>query len=114
MEFWHVKKADKHEVMSYLKIRKVVEDYENLKGDFYDKSICLLKGLVKSHAFASGNRRIAMVSVVAFADLNKKKVFKSDNPSNSKVMIGIREDYYSDDEIKNWLKNGKINVFKRY
>ena len=31
----------------------------------------------------------------------------------AKVMTGIREGYYSDDEIVGWLKNGKIREFKR-
>ncbi len=35
------------------------------------------------------------------------------NIKNSKIMIGIRENYYSNNEIKNWIKNGKIRKFER-
>ena len=29
-------------------------------------------------------------------------------PDYAKAMVGIREGYYSDEEIKEWIKNGKI------
>lgn len=36
-----------------------------------------------------------------------------DNPEQARVMLGIRENYYTDSEIKEWIKNGKIREFKR-
>jgi hypothetical protein len=30
-----------------------------------------------------------------------------------KVMQGVRENYYSHEELKEWLKNGKIKEFRR-
>ena len=29
-------------------------------------------------------------------------------------MLGIREGFYEDKEIKEWIKNGKIRKFKRH
>jgi len=29
-------------------------------------------------------------------------------------MPGIRENYYTDEEIKGWIKHGKIKMFKRF
>jgi len=72
-----------------------------------------MKELIKSHAFASGNRRTAFVVVKYFLLENKGKFKIEDDPSNAKVMQGIRENHYSNDEIKEWIKNGKIKKFQR-
>lgn len=60
-----VKKADKAEVLSYKKIQKVINDCKKKKKDLYNKAVILLKGLVQSHAFASGNRRTAFITTKA-------------------------------------------------
>ncbi|MBS3133560.1 Fic family protein [Candidatus Woesearchaeota archaeon] len=72
----------------------------------------MLKGLVQTHPFASGNRRTAFAVVENFLIYNgeKTKVNKSSNP---KIMQGIRENYYSYEEIKNWLKGDEIREFQR-
>ena len=44
---------------------------------------------------------------------NDENVKIPDDPSNSCVMTGIREGYYSDAEIKEWIQHGKIREFKR-
>jgi len=44
---------------------------------------------------------------------NSHKLGVKDDPSAAKVMQGIRENYYSHDEIKEWLKHGKIKKFTR-
>lgn len=31
----------------------------------------------------------------------------------ARVMIGIRENYYADQELKEWLKHGNIREFRR-
>ncbi len=73
----------------------------------------MLKGLIQKHAFASGNRRTAFLATKYFLQENKEKFGPKDDSSKSKVMIGIREQYYSDEEIKEWLKNGKVKEFSR-
>lgn len=113
IELFEVKKADKHEVLSVAKLMDVEDYCIEEKGDFYDKAAILLISLVKAHAFASGNRRTALLAVIDFANLNFHNIYIPDNPSNSKVLIGIREGYYEKSEIKRWLKNGKIRQFQR-
>jgi death-on-curing family protein len=86
---------------------------ENKEGDLYDKAIVLLKGLVQKHPFASGNRRTAFIAAKDFVMSNKGKFGIQDDPKNAKVMQGAREKYYSDEELKEWIRNGKIREFKR-
>ena len=108
-----VKKADKAAVLSRSKIEDVLEECKRTKGDVYDKAVVLLKGLIQRHAFASGNRRTAFVATKHFLRLNKVKLFVRDNPKQARAMIGIREGFYTHEEIKGWIKNGKIKEFKR-
>ena len=72
-----------------------------------------MKGIISAHAFASGNRRTAFLTTKGFLFVNKAKFKIKNDPMYAKVMTGIREGYYSDDEIVGWLKNGKIREFKR-
>ncbi len=108
-----VKKADSPKVLSGKKILDVAKNCEKLNGDLFDKAVILLKGLVQAHAFASGNRRTAFIAVKYFLVINSKKIGVKDNPENARVLLGIREEYYSNKEIKEWIKNGKIKEFKR-
>ncbi|MGV8169203.1 MAG: type II toxin-antitoxin system death-on-curing family toxin [Candidatus Nanoarchaeia archaeon] len=107
------KKSDKHEVLSYSKIKDSLKNCILTEGDVYDKAVALLKSLVKAHAFASGNRRTAVLATLVFCGINDHKIYIPNNPTNSRTLIGIRENYYEDNELKNWLKNGKIREFKR-
>lgn len=108
-----VKKSDRPKVLNYFKLREIVEKLQNLEGDMYDKAAFLLKGLIQKHPFASGNRRTAFIITKEFLLINKSKFNIRDNPNQAKVMIGIREGFYSNQEIKEWIKNGKIREFKR-
>ena len=108
-----VKKADKAEVLSYGKIVEVVDRCKATKGDIYDKAACLIKGLVQKHAFASGNRRTAFIVAKDFITANGAAFGIKDDPSYARAMLGIREDYYTDKEIKEWIKNGEIKAFER-
>ena len=90
-----------------------VEKCEKKSGDLYDKAVVLLKGLVQRHPFASGNRRTAFISTKSFLFMNYKEFMVKDNPEYAKVMTGIREGFYTSEEIKGWLKNGKIRKFER-
>lgn len=108
-----VKKADKSHVLSYKKILDIIDECEESEGDIYDKAIILLKGLIQKPPFASGNRRTAFIVAKDFLLTNKAKFNIKDDPKQARVMQGIREDYYSNDEIKEWIKNGKIRKFER-
>ena len=108
------KKADKSEVLSYSKIMEVVTGCEDLEGDIYDKAAYLLKKMIKQHAFASGNRRTAFIITKYFLLSNDAEFKIEDNPDYARIMTGIRENYYADAEIKNWIQHGKIREFKRH
>jgi len=114
LEILKVKKGDKPEVLSYVKINIVIENCKKSKGDLYDKAVILLIGLIQSHAFASGNRRTAFIVTKEFLLINKGKFNIHDNPKYARIMIGIREKYYKNEEIKEWIKNGKIKKFERF
>ncbi len=107
-----VRKADAHKVLSRVKIDKVLESVKCSKGDLYDKAAVMLKDLIQAHPFASGNRRTAFVVVQNFLLYNSEKP-KVNKDSNARIMQGIREGYYTHDEIKNWLEGGDIREFKR-
>jgi len=107
------KKADNSEVLSYKKISDIVEECIKLEGDIYDKAVFLLKNLIQKHPFASGNRRTAFVVTKEFVLKNKGRFKIKDDPKQARIMLGIREDFYTDLEIKEWIKNGKIKEFKR-
>ena len=108
-----VKKSDKAEVLSKSRLIELIEGCKELKGDVYDKAVFLLKGLIQKHPFASGNRRTAIISVKDFLLSNNKIFGIKDDPEQANVMTGIREKFYKDEELNEWLKNGKIRKFKR-
>ena len=108
-----IKKADKAEVLSYKKLIDISEECKSIDGDIYDKAVYLLKALVRRHAFASGNRRTAFIVTKEFLHNNDAKFGIKDDQKYAKVMIGIRENYYSDSEIKKWINNGEIREFRR-
>jgi death-on-curing family protein len=108
-----VKKADQPKILSRSKITQAIVFCRSYEGDVYDKAAVLIKELIKVHAFASGNRRTAFVVTKYFISQNKGKLKIRDDPNHAKVMQGIREDYYSHDEIRDWIKNGKIREFRR-
>ena len=107
------KKADKPKVLSRSKLAEAIKGCKTLRADVYGKAACLLKGLVKAHAFASGNRRTAFLAAIKFLEENNAKAFVKDNEKQAEVMKGIREDFYSDKEIINWIKTGEIREFRR-
>jgi len=113
LELFRVKKADAAKVLSRTKIREIIEDCEKKEGNIYDKAVVLLKGIVQKHPFASGNRRTSFIATKDFILKNCSKFGVKDEPGYAKVMLGVREDYYSDDEIKEWIKHGNIREFKR-
>ena len=42
------------------------------------------------------------------------KINRTNDKRHAKALTGVREGYYKDDEIKNWLKEGEIREFKRW
>jgi prophage maintenance system killer protein len=107
------RKADQPKVLSRKKIADSLEWCQNLEGGIYDKAVCLLKNLIQGHPFASGNRRTAFIVVKEFLIMNNKPFKVIDDPNHAKVMQGIRENFYTDKEIKEWFSHGKIKEFRR-
>lgn len=108
-----VKKADKPEVLNKQKIIDIVKQCKELNGDIYDKAAFLMMSLIQQHPFASGNRRTAFIVTKDFLMTNKGKFKIKDDPKYARVMLGIREKFYKDGEIKEWLRTGDINEFRR-
>ena len=108
-----VKRADQPKVLNHHAIVISIEDCRQLEGDIYGKAVCLLKGLIRKHPFASGNRRTAFIVTKEFLLRNGAAFRIGDDPAHARIMQGIREDFYTNEEIKEWLKNGKIKEFKR-
>ncbi len=111
--FLKTKKADSPKVLNKSKLNKVINLCKQERGDMYDKAVVLCKGLIREHPFASGNRRTAFIVTKEFLRKNKARFAVKNNPKQARVMLGIRERYYQDSEIKEWLKHGKIREFKR-
>ncbi len=109
-----VKKADKPEVLSKSRISELLDALKGKDGTIYDKAVVLLKGLIQKHPFASGNRRTAFVVTNTFIIENNAIFGIKDTPEVAKVMIGIREDYYTDNEIREWIQHGSIRKFERF
>ena len=108
-----VKKADQPKVLSNHAIDLAIEECRRAEGDIYDKAVYLLKGIIQKHPFASGNRRTAFIVTKDFILSNSFAFRVKDDPTHARVMQGIREGYYTHEEIREWLKNGKIREFER-
>lgn len=108
-----VKKADLPKVLSMERLNHIVNECKATRGDIYDKAVFLFSSLIKLHPFASGNRRTAFIITKAFLFKNKRKFNIENDPKQARRMLGIREGYYSDEEVKEWIKHGKIKEFKR-
>ena len=108
-----VKKADKPVVLGKPKLFGIVEECQNAQGDIYEKAVVLLTGIIKKHPFASGNRRTAFLVMIDFLWDNNAQCGLKDDKENARIMLGIREDFYTCEEIKEWIKYGKIRAFKR-
>ena len=106
-----MKKADSHKVLSHARISHIMDSVKATHGDIYDKAVVLISELVYAHAFDSGNRRTAYAATRAFIQVNGERFRAKPDP---RVMQGIRERFYSFDEIKVWLKDGQIKEFSRF
>jgi len=107
------KKADRPSVLSRQKLSETIEECQKTKGDVYDKATVLLVGITRKHPFASGNRRTAFLVMVDFLYDNGVGCALKNEPENARVLLGIREDFYTREHIKEWIKHGKIHPFQR-
>lgn len=107
------KKADKHETLNYRKLREIMEESKNIQGDVYDEAVYLLRSILQNHPFASGNRRTALVAATMLLHKNNEKNNIRNYEKQNRVLQGIRENYYSNEEIRKWLMEGEIHEFER-
>jgi prophage maintenance system killer protein len=105
-----VKKANRHQVISRGGLDTLLERVREQEGGVYEKAVTLLTGLVRTHAFASGNRRTAYLATMGFLEVNGKRTAIVQDP---RVLRGIREQFYTRDEIKAWLMGHEIKEFRR-
>jgi len=108
-----VRKADKAHVLDRAKLSDILMAAKEFDGDIYDKAAVLLTRLIKGHPFASGNRRTAFVVTKDFLFHNNATFGIADDPEQARILLGIREGFYTHEEIKEWIKHGKIRPFKR-
>ncbi len=113
IEMFRKSKHDEAKTINISYIDKAIEKVKNKPGNLYDKAALMLYELTDIHAFESGNKRTAFITTKKFVIKNEGKFNIPDSTDNVKVMIGIRENYYSLNEIKEWIKNGKIKEFRR-
>jgi death-on-curing family protein len=104
------KRADHHGVLSRKKLEDAIEKTRSEEGDLYDKAAVLLTKLVRGHAFASGVRRTAYAATISFLRINGERPRVSHDP---KILTGVRERFYTKDEVKSWLKGDAIRPFSR-
>ncbi len=113
IEMFRKNKHDEAKTITVSYIKKAIEKVKNKQGNLYDKAAVLIYELTRVHAFESGNKRTAFLTTKKYVIKNEGKFNIPDSTDNVKVMIGIRENYYSLTEIKEWIKNGKIKEFRR-
>ena len=113
IEMFRKSKQDIAKTISISYLQKSVDKVKINPGDIYDKASLLLIELTQMHAFESGNKRTAFLTTKKFVIKNEGKFNIPDTVNNVKVMIGIREKYYTQKEIKEWIINGKIKKFER-
>jgi len=104
------KRADRHHVLSRPSLEATLRQVKLEGNDLYEKAAILLTQLVRSHAFASGVRRTAYVASISFLRAN------GEHPSvihDSKILTGIREGFYTMDEVVNWLRGNVVRKFVR-
>lgn len=112
LKFTPIKRADTAKVLNFKRIEEAIKECKEHNGHIHDKTATLLSGLIKKHPFASGNRRTAFLVAKWFLLKNESYLKIKDEPTLARIMLGIREDFYTQEEIKEWLKHGKIKEFR--
>lgn len=81
----------------------------DLYSDIYSKLAALMHSIVKNHPFVDGNKRTALVSVIAVLKLNNYDL-KVDQKEIVKFMIYIANKDLTLDEISTWLKKHSVKI----
>ncbi|OIO26545.1 hypothetical protein AUJ14_01640 [Candidatus Micrarchaeota archaeon CG1_02_55_22] len=70
----------------------------------FNHAACLITGLTRAHAFASGNRRTAYLVAKSFLEENKSNLKVKDGEEAIAVLKRVREGSINEKELKAWLK----------
>jgi death-on-curing family protein len=107
------KKADSHSILKPGALHNVVEKHKTTSGDTYDIAADVMRDVVQAHPFASGNKRSGLMSAATFLHNNKLTMNKEVSKADPNVLIGVKENYYTHRELRDWLQHGDIRRFKR-
>lgn len=88
----------------------IIDKVKGMEGDVYDKAAVLLDSLVKTHGFASGNKRTGFLVTAYFIKKNGEKARFDNFDKVEKVLRNIR--LYDIKEITEWLRIGDIDEIK--
>ena len=66
------------------------------------KAACLCFGLVKNHAFHDGNKRIGILAMMTFMELNGMEIFCT-NEELIEFGLGIASGKIGQEQILNWI-----------
>ncbi len=105
------KRGDAHSVKSRIAIETTLAEAKAKHGDIFDKAAVIFIGLIKKHAFGSANRRTAWTVTDTFLITNGEELRAR---YNGRVVIGIREGFYTPEEVKSWLQGHEIREFRRW
>jgi len=104
-------KADAHKLLrDEVFIDMIINEVKETDGDVYDKAAVLLDSLVKTHGFASGNKRTGFIVTTYFIKKNGGKARFDNFDMVEKVLRNIR--LYNIKEITEWLRSGVIDETK--
>ena len=104
-------KADTYKLLrDEVFIDTIINKVKDTEGNVYDKAAVLLDNLVKTHGFASGNKRTAFVVTTYFLKKNGGKARFEDFDKIEKVLRNMR--LYTIREITEWLRMGEIDEAK--
>lgn len=75
---------------------------EELYPTVQKKAACLCFGLINNHAFHDGNKRIGILAMMTFMELNGMEIFCT-NEELIELGIGIASGKIAQEQILNWL-----------
>ena len=113
MEETKVTKAEKHGLLTDKKtLGDIIKKVKETKGNIYNKAATLLMELTQKHPFESGNRRTAFLATINFLEVNKIEV-KLNKDKIENILQGIRERFYTLNDVSKWLQGEDMREFKR-
>ena len=102
------KKADSFKMLRADEfLENIIQEVRDTGGDVYDKAAVLLRRIIVTHVFASGNKRTGFIVSAYFIEENGGRILFKDIDKLESILRNIR--LYSEKEISNWLRSGDID-----